>query len=50
MLDKKSEQFYQKLYEEEILPCLKEEGESDGLTSDQLDGIACQLEADIYET
>ncbi|MFC3633262.1 IS1182 family transposase [Enterococcus rivorum] len=50
MLDKKSEQFYQKLYEEEILPCLKEEGQSDGLTSGQLDGIACQLEADIYET
>lgn len=49
-LDEKSTAFYQKLYQEDILPCLKEEDQSDGLASEQLEEIAHHLEADLYET
>lgn len=49
-LDEKSEAFYQTLYQEEILPCLKEEGQSDGLSSDQLEEVAHHLEAELHET
>ena len=50
LLDEKSEAFYQTLYQEEILPCLKEESQSDGLTSDQLEEVAHHLEAELHET
>lgn len=49
-LDEKSEAFYQALYQEEILPCLKEEGQSDGLSSDQLEEVTHHLEAELHET
>ncbi|WP_430602206.1 hypothetical protein IGJ02_002515 [Enterococcus sp. DIV0724b] len=49
-LDEKSEAFYQALYQEEILPYLKEERQSDGLTSDQLEEVAHHLEAELHET
>lgn len=49
-LDEKSEAFYQALYQEEILPCLKEEEQSDGLSSDQLEEVAHHLEAELHET
>ncbi|MHC5216791.1 transposase, partial [Enterococcus sp. LJL128] len=49
-LDEKSNAFYQALYQEEILPCLKEEQQSDGLTSHQLEEIAHHLEAELQET
>ena len=49
-LDEKSEAFYQALYQEEIFPCLKEEGQSDGLSSDQLEEVAHHLEAELHET
>ena len=49
LLDKSSEAFYQVLYEEKVVPCLKEEGQSDGLTSDQLKEAAHHLEAELYE-
>ncbi len=50
LLDEKSEAFYQTLYEEEVLPYLKKESQSDGLTSDQLEEIAHHLEAELQET
>ena len=49
LLDEKSEVFYQTLYQEEVLPCLKEENQSDGLTSDQLEEAANHLEAKLHE-
>lgn len=49
-LDEKSEAFYQALYQEEILPCLKEENQSAGLTSDQLEEVAHHVEAELQET
>lgn len=48
-LDEKSELFYQTLYQEEILPCLKEENQSDGLTSEQFVEAAQHLEAELNE-
>ena len=50
LLDEKSEAFYQTLYQDEILPCLKEENQSVGLMSDQLEEIAHHLEAELQET
>jgi len=50
LLDEKSEAFYHTLYQEEVLPCLKEEGQSDGLTSHQLEEIAHHLEAELEAT
>jgi transposase len=50
LLDEKSEAFYQALYQKEVLPCLKEEGQSDGLTSDQLEDAAHHLDAALHET
>lgn len=38
------------LYQEEVLPCLKEESQSDGLTSDQLEEVARHLETELHET
>lgn len=48
-LDKQSEAFYQTLYQEEIVPWLKEEDQSDGLTSPQLESSAHHLEVGLQE-
>jgi transposase len=49
-LDKQSNEFYQALYQEEILPCLKKESQSDGLTSEQLKEMAHHLETELEAT
>lgn len=49
-MDEKSEAFYQALYQEEIAPCLKEEGPSHGLTSDQLEEVTRRLQTDLQKT
>ncbi|EGP4963561.1 TPA: IS1182 family transposase [Enterococcus faecium] len=49
-LDKQSNEFYQALYKEEILPYLKEESQSEGLTSNQLEEIAHHLETELVAT
>jgi transposase len=49
-LDKQSNEFYQTLYQEEILPYLKKESQSDGLTSEQLEEIAHHLETELEAT
>lgn len=49
-LDKQSEAFYQALYQEKVLPCLKEESQSDGLTSNQLEEVAHHLETELQKT
>lgn len=46
-MDKQSNEFYHALYKEEILPYLKEESQSDGLTSNQLEEIAHHLETEL---
>ncbi len=45
-LDKQSNEFYHALYKEEILPYLKEESQSDGLTEE----IAHHLETELVAT
>ncbi|MCU6361123.1 hypothetical protein KW813_22430, partial [Enterobacter quasiroggenkampii] len=49
-LDKQSNEFYQTLYKEEILPSLKEEDQNDRLTSNQLEEIAHHLETKLVAT
>lgn len=49
-LYKQSNEFYHALYKEEILPYLKEESQSDGLTSNQLEEISHHLETELVAT
>ena len=49
-MDKQSNEFYHAHYQEDILPYLKEESQSDGLTSNQLEEIAHHLETELVAT